>query len=43
LGHSYFINGIRKIKYHAVIGIGCNRKLVNGCPVKMSAPSRKTS
>lgn len=34
-GTKDFINGIRKLKYHAVIGIGCNRKLVNGCPVKL--------
>ena len=34
-GTKDFINNIRKLKYHAVIGIGCNRKLVNGYPVKL--------
>ncbi len=34
-GTKDFINGIRKLKYHAVLGIGCNRKLINGTPVKL--------
>lgn len=34
-GTKDFINGIRKLKYHAVIGIGCNRKLIDGRCVKL--------
>jgi len=34
-GTKDFINGIHKLKYHAVLGIGCNRKLINGSPIKL--------
>ena len=34
-GTKDFINSIRKLKYHAVIGIGCNRKLIDGRSVKL--------
>jgi hypothetical protein len=33
-GTKEFIHGIRKLKYHAILGIGCNRKLVDGRSVK---------
>jgi DDE superfamily endonuclease len=29
-----FIHGIRQLKYHAILGISCNRKLVDGRSVK---------
>jgi hypothetical protein len=33
-GTKEFINGIRKLKYHGILGIGCNRLLIDGRPVK---------
>ncbi|WP_438888595.1 transposase [Anabaena sp. WFMT] len=33
-GTKEFIHGIRQLKYHAILGIACNRKLVDGRSVK---------
>ncbi len=33
-GTKEFINGIRKLKYQGILGIGCNRLLIDGRPVK---------
>lgn len=33
-GTKEFINGIRKLKYHAIVSVGCNRKLIDGRLIK---------